>query len=562
MRFFVNPFKRNDVRHFPGVLVPLRDAPRHPSVLRAYDEKLGAAGEAVDVEAGKQPRSPADENEDAPNTIEGLRRAVDSELAASGHEPIYDRKSKLINMAIQDIGMGRYNWELFVLCGFGWFADNFWFQGLALTLGPIAKEFGISSTKVRYTTMAAFIGLCIGASFWGIASDIIGRRVAFNATLFLAGVFGLAAAASPNWVTACALYACMGVGVGGNLPVDGALFLEFLPFHSGSLLTMLSLWWPVGQLLASLLAWAFIPNYPNDKGWRYLIYTMGGITLLMFFCRFALFHLYESPKFLLSRGRQAQAVATVHGLAARNRKQTWLTDEILNEVGGVSEGAAGPKLSTSEILRRQVGKFSAERVGPLFQTRQLAITTLLVWFCWLTLGMGYPLFNAFLIQYLAQPAHAQHQGETPDHIVYRNYAITSMVGIPGSLLAWYTVDLKYVGRKGTMAVSTLVSGIFIYLFTIASSANYQLACTCIEAFFQNAMYGVFTPEVFPAPNRGTGTGIASFLNRLAGLSAPIIAANVQAANPATPIYVAGALFLAAFVAMCFLPIETRGKQSL
>ena len=48
------------------------------------------------------------------------------------------------------------------------------------------------------------------------------------------------------------MYAALGFGVGGNLPVDGALFLEFLPFASGSLLTMLSVWWPVGQLIASL----------------------------------------------------------------------------------------------------------------------------------------------------------------------------------------------------------------------------------------------------------------------------------------------------------------------
>lgn len=37
-------------------------------------------------------------------------------------------KSKLINKAIGDIGMGRYNWQLFFLCGFGWFADNLWIQ--------------------------------------------------------------------------------------------------------------------------------------------------------------------------------------------------------------------------------------------------------------------------------------------------------------------------------------------------------------------------------------------------------------------------------------------------
>jgi len=53
----------------------------------------------------------------------------------------------------------------------------------------------------------------------------MGRRLAFNATLFLAGVFGIAAGAAPTWIGACALYACIGLGVGGNLPVDGALFL-------------------------------------------------------------------------------------------------------------------------------------------------------------------------------------------------------------------------------------------------------------------------------------------------------------------------------------------------
>ena len=51
--------------------------------------------------------------------------------------------------------------------------------------------------------------------------------------------------------------------------------------------------------------------------------------------------------------------------------------------------------------------------------------------------MGYPLFNAFLIQYLAHPAHGKANTEAPPtSIVYRNYAITSMVGIPGSIVAW------------------------------------------------------------------------------------------------------------------------------
>jgi hypothetical protein len=62
------------------------------------------------------------------------------------------------------MGMGKYQWELFALCGGGWMADNLWLQGVALTLPQLSAEFGVSETEVRYTTLALFLGLCIGAS--------------------------------------------------------------------------------------------------------------------------------------------------------------------------------------------------------------------------------------------------------------------------------------------------------------------------------------------------------------------------------------------------------------
>ena len=61
------------------------------------------------------------------------------------------------------------------------------------------------------------------------------------------------------------MFSALGFGVGGNLPVDGALFLEFLPFASGNLLTMLSVWWPLGQLIGSLGKLApYPPNSPLE----------------------------------------------------------------------------------------------------------------------------------------------------------------------------------------------------------------------------------------------------------------------------------------------------------
>lgn len=193
-----------------------------------------------------------------------------------------------------------------------------------------------------------------------------------------------------------------------------------------------------------------------------------------------------------------------------------------------------------------------------------ASNTLLLWLCWLTIGIGYLLFNTFLPQYLKNGKVSSGEGIS-DCGTYRNYAITSVVGVPGSTIAYWTVNIRYIGRKSTMAIATLLSGIFLFLFTLSADSDYQLGFSSVEAFFQNIMYGVlyaYTPEVFPAPNRGTVAGVASFLNRVGGLCAPIIAANIPGTNPNAPVFVAGGLILAAGVAMIFLPMETANMEKL
>lgn len=445
---------------------------------------------------------------------------------------------------------------------------------MSLTLPSLSQEFGISEKGVRYTTSWLFIGLCIGSFCWGIGADIMGRRIAFNITLLITSVFGILASYAPSWTWTCFLFACMGSGVGGNLPVDGALFLEFLPDASSSLLTLLSVWWPVGQLASSVAAWYFITHRPVEVGWRSFIMCIGVVTFIMFLVRFFVFHLLESPKYLLSKGRQAEAVAVVHGIAYRNGARTWLTEEILDAVAETEtvERRPAPRVSTRSIIKQNLSSFSGDRLRPLFNNRKLGMATLLIWFCWATIGMGYPLFNAFLPQYLSHGGDSSSDGTAispaDTAMTYRNLAIISVAGVPGSLLAAYTVDHKspFLGRKGTLAIATLVSAIFLFLFvTFGTTPNVQLFFTCIEAFTQNIMYGVlyaFTPEIFPAPVRGAGTGVASFLNRMTGLVAPVIAANIPGDGTKLPIYLSAALILAAFGGMVLIPIETRGRQRL
>ena len=92
----------------------------------------------------------------------------------------------------------------------------------------------------------------IGSIGWGFLSDILGRRITFNSTLLITGVFGVLISLGPTWAITAVLFGLMGVGVGGNLPVDGALFLEFLPAADNKLLTLLSAWWPFGQLAGAI----------------------------------------------------------------------------------------------------------------------------------------------------------------------------------------------------------------------------------------------------------------------------------------------------------------------
>ncbi|OAQ62062.1 sugar transporter [Pochonia chlamydosporia 170] len=586
--FHIGIHRVESVHNYAGVLVPLEEAHLHSKSARSgrteYESRAG--GHDDDVEASDA----GDKNEDserqgmlqmeaAEYTIEGLRK--ETRQGRQGQWTEYEIKSKLINKAIGDIGMGRYNWQLFILCGFGWFADNLWLQGVSLTLPSLSAEFSISEKTVRYTTSALFVGLSLGSFIWGIGSDYLGRRIAFNFTLLITSVFGIASAYAQSWTGVSLLFASLGFGVGGSLPVDGALFLEFLPDASSSLLTLLSVWWPVGQLVSSLAAWYFITKYPMDQGWRYFIVSIGVVTFAMFVVRFFIFRLFESPKFLLNKGRQDEAVAVVHGIAYRNRTKTWLTSELLDVVAASDDNGPEPMEdhleppSRSNALSAKLKSFSGERLKPLFQTRTLGIATGLIWFCWATIGMGYPLFNAFLPQYFSHGGNGSGDGQNVpsetsaiSNETYRNYAITSIMGVPGSILAAYLVDSPspFFGRRGTLAGSTLVSAIFLFLFVIfGKTPTAQLAFSCVAAFSQNIMYGVlyaFTPEIFPAPVRGAGTGVASFLNRVTGLIAPILAATVPGDGATTPIYMSAILILSAFVGMCLIPIETRGAQRL
>ncbi|KAI9460316.1 MFS general substrate transporter [Boletus coccyginus] len=501
----------------------------------------------------------------------------------------YELKCALVNKCMQEeIGFGRYQWQLFVLCGLGWLADNMWLQGLAVVLPQVQQE--LNPSRIEYAVLAEFAGMIVGATTWGVLADIIGRKVSFNATLFFGGIFGIAAGGGLDFVAFSSLIACMGFGVGGNLPVDGALYLEFIPASHQWTLTLLSVWWAFGQLVASLISWVFIANYSCDQsipfgecprsqnmGWRYTLFTLGAVTFLTFIMRYFVFDLQESPKYLVAQGRDEEAVAVLEHIARRNGRTISLKIEDLHRI---SEPSRVPS-SWRDSLRLSFTDVSLSHVKPLFSTRRLALNTTLIILIWGLIGIAYPLYSAYLPLYLE--ARGSSTGPTSLYDTYRNYAIVSVLGIPGSIIACYVVDLtrgrgKFTvgGRKFSLAAFTLLSAIFMFLFTTSTTQASVLGYSCANSLVQNAMYGVlyaYTPESFPAPHRGTGDALCAGLNRIGGFIAPLIkiattpktgsvSANTANARKTRPVFVSAALFMVSAVLTLLLPIETAGRGAL
>ncbi|KAG8741798.1 hypothetical protein FRC12_015550 [Ceratobasidium sp. 428] len=104
---------------------------------------------------------------------QSLGPARDDILPEGSVDPVYQAKAELLNAAIQEIGMGKYQWHLFIVTGFGWLADNLWPVVTGLILAPVVKEF---SAKGPFLKLAQNIGLLVGAFGWGVGSDIWGRK--------------------------------------------------------------------------------------------------------------------------------------------------------------------------------------------------------------------------------------------------------------------------------------------------------------------------------------------------------------------------------------------------
>lgn len=478
-------------------------------------------------------------------------------------DPALDAKMRLVNNAIDEIGWTGMHLKLFFLNGFGYAADSLILLLQSVTAGQAALEFQPSFAKGL--TVAAYTGMLVGALFWGLSADVIGRRIAFNVSLFICSVFAICAGASPNWIVLGLFTSLAAFGSGGNLILDTTVFLEFLPGDKQWLLTLMACWWGFAPVVAAAFAWPFLSipryyctdaatcTYDNNKGWRYVWYANGALVLVMSVLRVTVIRLKETPKYLLAKGQDQAVVDTFHSIATKYNRPCSLTFEQLD--------ACGPIKSTYGKTRYGVSEFVAHLRG-LFATKKLGFSTFLIWLSWTLIGLAYPLFYVFLPDFLA--SRGADTGESSPYYTWRNYMITNVVGIFGPVLAGFMCNWKFLGRRYTMVIGALLSMAFFFAYTAVRTASQNLGFTCAIYFTVNIYYGTlyaYTPESLPSAHRATGNGIAVGCNRVMGLVSAFVATYANTATSA-PIYICATLYIAMAIVAVIMPFEPYGKRSM
>ncbi|PYH98631.1 MFS general substrate transporter [Aspergillus ellipticus CBS 707.79] len=483
----------------------------------------------------------------------------------SAIDPVLARKMARVNAAIDEIGMTPFQWKLFFLNGFGYGVDSLLVSCQSIVQSAVTQEFGSPNPRIKGVALASQVGLLVGAAVWGFTADVVGRKWAFNSSLFICAIFVLIAGAMPNYISFCAMVAIYSAGAGGNYILDATNFLEFLPVSHAWLVTFLAVWWAVGYTITGLLAWAFMANYScasdvsdgdcprsENMGWRYLHFTCGGLVIVLALLRVTLVRMVQTPKWLISQNRDAEVVDVLSTLAQRYDRPYTLTLSELQDLGRIQH-TEKPVWSATRLRAHLSG---------LVSTRRLTYSTMMIVINWLLIGTVSPLYSVFLPYYLE--SRGADTGDTSTYDTWRDYAIDQISGLMGPVIAGVLVEIPGIGRRGTLAIGAAITTAlqfgYTQIKTPAQNLGLSAAITAASDIYYSVIYA-YTPEILPSAHRATGYGICVVLNRVGGIVGVLVGSYANVETTA-PLFICAGLFAALIVTSLLLPFESRGKRSV
>ncbi|KXB50008.1 transporter, major facilitator family protein [Corynebacterium kroppenstedtii] len=387
---------------------------------------------------------------------------------------------------------------------------------ISYVMAALVAEWSLSNTQASWLGSIGFVGMMIGASVGGLLADKWGRRNVFALTLLTYGIATGAAAFSVGLVMLLILRFIVGVGLGAELPVASTLVSEFAPRKNrGRIVVALESFWAVGWIMSALLGYFLVPKeWGGWPGWRWALLV--GIVPAVY--ALVVRHgLPESVRFLESRGRLAEAERSVRLFEkGSSRDSTVPFDEAVALTptsvakGDTTKGTVDGVTVEKNRLGEKAGGDSS-----IFSAHMRGRTTAL-WVVWFFVNLAY--YGAFTWM----PTLLYLQG----HSLVKSFEFTLMMTLaqlPGYAAAAWLIE-KW-GRRLTLSVFLCGSAVSAILFGLQSGATGIIITGLLLSFFNLGAWGALYaigPEIYPTAMRGTGTGAAAAVGRVAGVVAPLI----------------------------------------
>jgi len=155
--------------------------------------------------------------------------------------------------------------KLLMVIGTAWLFDAADVALLSFIMPLLKAEWNLTDGQIGLVSSITTVGMMVGAILFGYLADRFGKKNIIIVTLLIFSISNLVLALTTSVNQFLLVRFITGIGLGGELPVATTIIADSFSGHKRSrMLILVDSFWAIGWIVASLLAFLFMPVY----GWR------------------------------------------------------------------------------------------------------------------------------------------------------------------------------------------------------------------------------------------------------------------------------------------------------
>uniref|UniRef100_A0A4W4E2W1 Major facilitator superfamily (MFS) profile domain-containing protein n=1 Tax=Electrophorus electricus TaxID=8005 RepID=A0A4W4E2W1_ELEEL len=391
-------------------------------------------------------------------------------------------------LIIQECGHGRFQWQLFFVLGLALMSDGVQVFVVGFVLPSAETDMCVPNSGAGWLGSIVYLGMMVGAFFWGGLSDKAGRRQCLLICMSVDAFFAFLSSFVQGYSTFLFCRMFSGFGIGGAVPIVFSYFAEFLAREKrGEHLSWLCMFWMIGGIYASAMAWAIIPHY----GWSFSMgsaYQFHSWRVFVVVCALpsvsavvALTFMPESPRYYLETGKHDEAwmvLKQIHDTNMRAQEVKFPTQILLDELVELQSESANPAAKAFFRIRSELrGIWLTFLKCWDYPVKDNTVKLAIVWFS-LSFGFyGLSVWFPDVIKHLQADEYASrvkiHSTERIEDFTF-NFTLENQVHSNGF------IGMKF--KSVTFKDSTFQN---CYFEDVTSVGSFFKNCTIIDTFFYN-----------------------------------------------------------------------------